>query len=262
MKADLHIHSNVSDGSDTIESIIEQAIKSGLDMIAITDHDTLAHMKKIPATSKIKVIAGVEISAVDKSSATKAHTIGYNIKDISMVEQLTLPLLHRRHQNSLKQIATLKENGYKIDLDKVKKADGQFIYKQHIMEYLVSTNQAREMFGDFYQRVFKNGGICDFDIEYIDICEAVDTIKKAGGQCVLAHPGQQKNFYLLEKLPFDGVEYNHLIHSVSDKKIIRAYADKYGLFLTGGSDYHGNYEAKKTKIGEYLAEESGVKALC
>lgn len=262
MKADLHIHSNISDGSDTIETIIEQAIKKGLDMIAITDHDTLAHLKKIPPSSLIKVIAGVEISAVDRATGTKAHTIGYNIKNTELVEQLTLPLLNRRHQNSLRQIEVLQKNGLKMVLEKIKKADEQFIYKQHIMEYLVRTKQATEMFGEFYQTVFKNGGICDFDIEYIDVREAVEVIQQAGGQCVLAHPGQQKNFYLLDRLPFDGVEYNHLIHSARDRQIIKEYAEKKSLFLSGGSDYHGKYEAKKVAIGEYLSEESGVRALC
>ncbi len=81
---------------------------------------------------------------------------------------------------------------------------------------------------------------------------------------MLAHPGQQWNFYLLYKLPFDGIEYNHMANSPADKDVIRAYLEKSKtpLFLTGGSDYHGRYEDAPVDIGDYVSCESGVKSLC
>ena len=63
MRADLHIHSNVSDGSDTIAQLIDKAINKGLEAVAITDHDTLFHLLQIPADSDIIVVGGIEISA-------------------------------------------------------------------------------------------------------------------------------------------------------------------------------------------------------
>jgi predicted metal-dependent phosphoesterase TrpH len=68
------------------------------------------------------------------------------------------------------------------------------------------------MFGGFYQKAFKQGGICDFDVEYADVIEAVEAIKSAGGLAILAHPGQQKNFWLIPELVkagLDGLELNH-----------------------------------------------------
>lgn len=112
----------------------------------------------------------------------------------------------------------MQKDGIEIDINKLNKEDGKYIYKQHIMEYLVETKQVIEMFGSFYKTVFKSGGICDFDIEYIDVYDAVNVIKSAGGLAVLAHPGQQKNFYLIDKIPFDGIEFNHLANSEGDKK--------------------------------------------
>lgn len=188
--------------------------------------------------------------------------MGYKINNADYVENLTLPLLKKRHENSLRQIEILQKDGIEIDINKLNKEDGKYIYKQHIMEYLVETKQVIEMFGSFYKTVFKSGGICDFDIEYIDVYDAVNVIKSAGGLAVLAHPGQQKNFYLIDKIPFDGIEFNHLANSEGDKKIIREYASKYNLFLTGGSDYHGKYEAVPVDIGDFISEESGVNALC
>jgi len=265
MKADLHIHSTVSDGSDTIEQIIDIAKKKGLDAIAITDHDTLSHINQIPKDTGIKVVAGVEISATHLHTKKKTHILGYNIKKPEQLTVLTRTIMIARTRNSEKQIEILRQQGLTIEKDKLARVDGICIYKQHIMDWLVSTGQAPEMFGSFYQRTFKNGGVCDFDICYPDVIETVKAVKKAGGLAVLAHPGQQQNFYLipdLVRIGLDGLELNHHTHSQTDRETIRDYADQYGLFLTGGSDYHGTHEPQPSGVGDYLSEESGVKAIC
>jgi predicted metal-dependent phosphoesterase TrpH len=265
VKADLHIHSTVSDGSNNIEQIIDMANKKALDAIAITEHDTLSHITRIPANTGIKVIAGIEISAVCPKTNTRAHILGYNIKKPDILTALTEPLLRARNKNSEKQAEILIQNGFRIDIDKLARADGKYLYKQHIMDWLVTTGQAPDMFGSFYQTTFKRGGICDFDIEYVDVFEAVKTIKESGGLAVLAHPGQQQNFWLvaeLVKIGLDGLELNHHTHNEKDRETIQNLASQYGLFLTGGSDYHGKYEPQPIGVGDFLSEESGVKAIC
>jgi len=265
VKADLHIHSTISDGSDTIEQIINIAKEKGLDAIAITDHDTLSHLSHIPGDAGITVIGGVEISAIYLKTKTKAHILGYNIKKPKLLTTLTRITSIARSRNSEKQIDILLQQGFKIDKSRLAKADGLYIYKQHIMDWLVSTGQSTDMFGVFYQQTFKNGGVCDFDICYPDVFDTVRFIKKSGGFAVLAHPGQQQNFELIPALVkegLDGLELNHHTHTEKDKEIIRDYANQYGLFLTGGSDYHGKYEPQPFGIGDFLSEESGAKAIC
>ena len=265
MKADLHIHSNNSDGSDSIGQIIDTAKGRGLDAIAITDHDTLSHLRRIPNDAGITVIGGVEISANHIGTGTKAHIIAYKIKKPALLTTLTRMTSLARNRNSEKQIDILRQQNYRFDKDRMVRADGKFIYKQHIMDWLVSTGQVPDMFGDFYNQTFKNGGVCDFDICYPDAFEAVRLIKRAGGYAVLAHPGQQQNFWLIPELVsegLDGLELNHHSNTESDKSTIRDYADLYGLFLTGGSDYHGKYEQHSFGIGGFLSEESGLSAIC
>jgi len=265
VKADFHIHSNISDGSDTIRKIIVTAIQKGLDAIAITDHDTLSHFRQIPAGTGIMVFGGVEISAIHFQTKTKAHILGYNIQKPDLLTGFMRITLISRNKNSEMQIGVLRRYGLNIDIDKLTRADGRVIYKQHIMDWLVSTGQAPDMFGAFYQRTFKNGGPCDFDISYPDAFETVKAVKKAGGLAVLAHPGQQQNFWLipdLVKSGLDGLELNHPANSGKDKCVILDYAEKYGLFLTGGSDYHGRYENQTAAIGDFLSEESGARAIC
>ncbi|MCL1789985.1 MAG: PHP domain-containing protein [Peptococcaceae bacterium] len=265
MKADLHIHSTVSDGSDTIEQIISAARNKGLDAIAITDHDTLSHLAQIPDNLDIKVIGGIEISAVHRLSNTRAHILGYNIQKPGLITAFTEPILKARNTNSEKQVEILIKNGLRIDRDKLAKADGKHLYKQHIMDWLVSTGQVQDMFGDFYYQTFKQGGVCAFDIAYLDAADAVRVIKEAGGLAVLAHPGQQQNFWLIPALVnmgLDGLELNHHTHSEKDRNTIRRYASRFDLFLTGGSDYHGIYEPQPFDIGDFISDESGVQAIC
>ena len=265
MKADLHMHSTVSDGSDTIEQLIIAAKNKGLDAIGITDHDTMSHVLQIPADTDIKIIGGVEISSVHRETNTRAHVLGYKIQKPEMITALTQPLLEARNKNSEKQVNKLRWLGLQIEMDKLARADNQYLYKQHILDWLVATGQVPDMFGDFYRTTFKQGGVCAFDIEYIDVFDAVRTIKEAGGLAVLAHPGQQQNFWLIPELiqsGLDGLELNHHAHSEKDRKTIRDYANQYGLFLTGGSDYHGRYEPQPFGIGDFLSDDSGIAAIC
>lgn len=264
-KADLHIHSTVSDGCATIPEIIKMATAKGLDAIAITDHDTFSHIAQTPKQDNLKIIPGLEISAVDRSSGRHVHILSYHIQVPEIVSALTQPLLEARHRNSLRQIAVLKEHGFRIDIDQLKPADGKYLYKQHVMAYLVETGQVDDMFGAFSQKTFRNKGICHFDIPYIDALDAVTSVTAAGGKAVLAHSGQQQNFDVIPDLVragLAGLELHHPSNSERDKSIIKDYAAQYQLFLTGGSDYHGKFERPEVGVGDYLSEESGIDALC
>mgnify|MGYP001073815938 FL=1 len=149
--------------------------------------------------------------------------------------------------------------GYNINEQQVKKYAGRTIYKQHILKYLYDLDQSEEIFGEIYKNIFKNGGSCDFDITYCGASDAVKAIKLAGGYAVLAHSGQQQNFEIvpeLVKVGLDGLELNHPSNGKSDKEKILELAEKYGLFLTGGSDFHGKYEKEERSVGDYISPEN------
>ena len=206
IRADLHMHSTVSDGSFTIPELIARARQNGLDAIAITDHDTLSQRFQIPADTGLQVLTGIEISAYDYENDFRVHMLGYGIQKPEVTEQAVHPTLEARHANSLKQIEILNQHGYEIDLSQLRRADGKYIYKQHIMDDLVRRGKAPDMFGEFYQKTFKHGGICDFDIRYPSPLEALRAIKDAGGLAVLAHSGQQQNFCIIPELAKQGLD--------------------------------------------------------
>lgn len=96
------------------------------------------------------VLAGIEVSAYDYKNGFRVHMLGYSIARPEVTECLVHPTLEARHANSLRQIEILNRYGYGIDADRLHRADGKYIYKQHIMDDLVQRGKAPEMFGTFY----------------------------------------------------------------------------------------------------------------
>lgn len=262
--ADLHIHTTLSDGSEEPQDIIRQAREKGLSLIALTDHDTLEGVRYAGQYGPLRVLAGVEVSAIDRQSGRKAHILGYAIRDGRALQALCRPLLEQRHQNVLRMAQILSEQGYHIDTLRLHRAAGRYLYKQFLLEQLVQTGQAPELFGDFYRRVFGRGGVCHLVNPYIEAAQAVRAIRAGGGLAVLAHPGQQHNLDLVPSLVREGLcglEREHFSNSEADRAQIDRLAARYGLFVTGGSDFHGRYAARASEIGSNRCPPSGVQAV-
>lgn len=264
-RADCHIHTRNSDGYNTVDEILEMAVKNKLTHIAITNHDTLKGYGEIKSKSEllgIKTVKSLEISAIDQETQIKVHLLGYNIKKDHIIETLCRDIAVQRNEKAKKQIEVLNKKGYKIDYDELYEFSKGYIFKQHIFDMLFRSGQTESMFPKINETLFKNGGECDLDIEYIDIKEAVKAVKASGGYAVIAHPGQQKNIYLVDelvKLGLDGLELNHEANSQEYRTLIKEKSQKYDLILTGGSDYHGIYARRNTQVGSYLCEENAKK---
>ena len=250
MKADLHVHSDYSDGYDSVQAVLDQAKQNGVSVISFVDHDTTDTYPLAKAEGEkrgITVIPGVEISAYDFNRKRKVHILGYGYTyPTTHINDLCEELLKRRDDHSWIQVETLIDNGYTIRTSRLKKSNGNIpiLYKQYIMESLTDAPYASEAYRTLYRSLFKGDGICAGDIEYIDAILAVRAIKADGGLPVLAHPGQFDSYDIVPELVKNGlagIELNHPDHTEADHVKIRKLAKQYGLFLTGGSDYHGDY---------------------
>lgn len=252
---DLHVHTSVSDCSMTAEEILRLAVKKGITHIAFTDHDTTVKAKEhaaLAARYGICAVPAIEISAYDHEKGKKVHILGYGYRSNYHIRKLVDETLKRRDGNCRKQIAILHKLGYSMDLGKIEKLSDTSLYKQHILSYLVMTGQEKELFGEVYRNIFKNGGPCDFDIRYPSAVDAVKAVKADGGCAVLAHPGQQQNFYLVPALVragLNGIERNHPANSRHDREKTDQLCREYGLFATGGSDFHGSYGMERVGLG-------------
>lgn len=260
MKADLHCHTKLSDGSLGIEEIIQLAIKSGLDAIAITDHDCLAantRAKIIGDRNGIKVIPGVEISATEDGQLV--HILAYKCDCPDRLEGLC-------HKNSAArkragQFMMLKAaSRYNISADLVMKcASGSTnLYKQHIMHALMECGYTTELYGELYEELFNPSSVDNILVvpKYAAAEKVISMIHEAGGIAILAHPPVYENkIELMEKLieyGIEGIEVWHPSASAEIEAELIEFAKAKNLLMTGGSNFHGLYNRGSVLLGDYL----------
>ena len=134
IRADLHMHTTISDGSDSIQTIVQKCKQNGLTHIAITNHDDLDGYEEIQYYTEnlgIQTVKSLEITTVDSETGTKAHLLGYRIQDEMPIRRLTDAMLQRRHNNALEQIKRLQNEGYDINVEELKQNVYKIIYKQN-----------------------------------------------------------------------------------------------------------------------------------
>lgn len=250
LKADLHVHSHYSDGSDSVEDVLRRARASGVEAISFVDHDTVAgwpEIKELAAEFGIQAIPGIEISAYDFKRNRKVHILGYQYNPEAInIKPLCNMLLKKRHRHSLLQIEQIQAAGFGLDAEAViaSALPSRTVYKQHIMKGLTDADYSSQEYRQLYKSLFKGQGPASGDIDYIDAFEAVKAIKADGGLAVVAHPGQLDSYDLIPELiraGLGGIERNHLDHSIEDHLKVEMLAEAYSLVMTGGTDYHGAF---------------------
>lgn len=276
MKAELHCHTRLSDGSFSFEEILDLAQREDVGILAVTNHDTtlgLHTMMAQGAERGVDIIPGIEISGYDFQRNRRVHILGYYIEPESpAIASLCTPLLERRHRGCHTAVNRLIEAGYSITWDEVLKyaEGGTGVYKQHIMHVLMDRGYTASIYGDLYKRLFSRGqngeppGIAYVPMEYADAKDAVRAILQAGGVPVLAHPGQYGNFEAVPELVeagLQGIEVWHPLHGPEDEAKAAQMALEYGLIMSGGSDFHGAYGEKETALGSKSPGLDAVKAI-
>ena len=258
MICDLHCHTKLSDGSLGIEDVIAQAKRMNIDFLSITDHDTMASFSRADVLGSrhgVKIIHGVELSAWDKKRSSKVHILCYVPKKPDRLEMLCLKSCEIRKECSKEMIENVMKK-YPITLESILKhtTSSKSIFKQHIMRALIDYGYALEFYGELDRELFNPKiGSCYVEREYPDVQFVLDLIHSAKGVAVMAHPAQYDNIELLEELSkqgkIDGVEIDHYSADEKCRSELRAVAEKYNLIVTGGSDFHGLYNAVPTHLG-------------
>lgn len=258
MAADLHCHTKLSDGSVGIEDLIIIAQKSGINTIAITDHDCLAGIVRGQVIGKrygVEIISGVELSAFDYDAGKKVHILCYLADTPDRLEGLCKRTSVARKRAG--QIMMLKVAArFPISTDFIiNHATGSTnLFKQHIMHALVDAGYTDEIFGDLYNALFSRESQTNLlaPVKYPDVKEVIDEVHGAGGIAVLAHPAVYDNFEEIDKyieFGLDGIEVWH--PSANDETVeqLSKLCKKKKLLMTGGSDFHGMYGEKAITLG-------------
>lgn len=243
IKSDLHIHTNHSDGSMTVGEVMDIAKFKGLDAIAITDHDIVSGINDAMLYGKqigLKVVAGIEFSTY---SVTAIHILGYNIDYNSpILDEVLQDLLAKRQERAdkiLQKLARFNININKENLPKVNVGRSHIAQALKEAGYVFSVQEA-------FDKYLGENKLAYVPSLRLSPLKAVEIIKKCGGKAVIAHPLQllnsKKLIPLIEGLlPYglDGLEVYYPTHNDKDTAKLLEIANNYGLFATGGSDYHG-----------------------
>lgn len=256
VKIDLHIHSTASDGSLSPFEILTLAQKLNLGAIAITDHDTIKGSKDALAFGippSVKFLTGVEISASPPPffhCPGSFHILGYSINIDDPVLNHTLAILQdsRKNRNPL-ILELLNRMGVELTLEEVLNEAGESqVGRPHIASLMLKKGFVQSI-NEAFDKYLAKGQPAYVDKYRIDCSRAIEIILGAGGIPVLAHPFllQIKNDEVLEdliitltKMGLKGIEVYYPEHS---QELIAHYAvlaNRHGLLMTGGTDFHGS----------------------
>lgn len=275
MKADLHCHTTISDGSLGISDVIRQADRNDVRCLAITDHDSLASLSRSAVLGKrynVNVIPAVEFSAFDNVRKRKVHILCYMPAKPDRLEGLCLRTSTGRMELG-KRMAVKVLDKYPITLESILRysAGSKAIYKCHIMHALMDYGYTTELYGDVYDSIFDvKDGICAADVAaeadfYPDVHFVTTLIKASGGISVMAHPTVYDSIDLLQELAasheIDGVEVWHQSADESTRNQLLDIANQNGLLTTGGSDFHGFYNHYAIQIGSNLTPEDTLNKI-
>lgn len=247
-RADLHCHTTCSDGSLDSEDLIRLAKEKNLQGLSITDHDCVdAYEKAVPYARQqgLSLGTGVEFSCMEEGVST--HILGYDF-DLKHEKILSLCFWHRerRKKRNLKILEKLSSFGIRIEPQELELKNGSHrpIGRPHIAIILLKKGIVRSL-QEAFQRFLGEGKSCFDPGESITVEETLAVIHEAGGKGFLAHPHlfQKPRFVLklLEK-PFDGVECYYSKCLPNQEKKWLKLAEKRGLLISGGSDFHGEFK--------------------
>jgi len=246
-KADLHTHSTASDGQYTPAELVRLVKARGAEVLALTDHDTMAGVDEAVEAGEalgLRVVRGVELSADDYLNL---HILGYDFSPDALKSKLD-SLKSGRNDRKYRIRDFLRTKGLEIPLDEVdKEAGGGSIGRPHFAKvmlrhgYVTTRKEAFDRYLDTpeFQEIEKG--------TKPSAQECVERIKAAGGAVSLAHPYQiVLNGETLEELVkrlmsygLDAIECYYPIHTPEQTAEYLRIARKYGLHITGGSDFHG-----------------------
>lgn len=250
VKIDLHTHSNRSDGTDSPSELMENAHAAGLDVVAITDHDSTegwTEADQAAANVGITLVHGIEISA--RLDGKSIHLLGYEFDpaDPALVAELG-KIIAGRNSRLPATLERLRGLGIAIDADDVRRwsANAAALGRPHVADALVSLGVVANR-DEAFARFLMPGRPAYVDRYSADLPTAIRLVKAAGGKAVLAHPWSRGSHRVLTRdrigelagVGLDGLEVDHNDHTAEDRASLRQIAREHNLVCTGSSDYHG-----------------------
>ncbi|HMS32781.1 MAG TPA: PHP domain-containing protein [Ignavibacteria bacterium] len=264
IKADLHMHTNYSDGRLTPKQLIELSKKNGITTISITDHDNVSGVEEAINFGNevgVQVIPGVEISAdIDEQ---EVHILGYfmDFRNKKFLDFLSASRELRIKRNE-KIVEKLNTMGSSISFDAIliKAGENASIGRPHIAMELNEEGFVNSYY-DAFTKYIGDGKPAFVRKPNPKSEKVINTISESGGLSFIAHPGKLVRDELLMRLiqeGLDGIEVIHPSHTKDDIEYFNKTAAEYFLLTSGGSDFHGGMKNDGKNFGKYFVSMNEV----
>jgi predicted metal-dependent phosphoesterase TrpH len=252
VRIDMHVHSNASDGTDDPAEVIRRAGAAGLDVLALTDHDTQAGLAEARAAlpEGLTLIPGMELSC--QLDGRSVHLLGYLFDpDDPAINAETAQIRDDRTYRARAMVARLVELGTGVTWEQVSEIAGDGVVgRPHIARALAASGAIAEPADAFTLEWIGDGGRAFVDRYAPALAHAVTLIRSAGGVPVLAHPrspGYEIPDAVIAELTESGlcgIEVFHFDHDEAERMRLAALARSLDLIATGGSDDHGSFNGR------------------
>ncbi len=262
--ADLHTHSSYSDGALAPGELVQRVAQAGIAILALTDHDTIAGNPEAAAEARslgIEFVPGIEISA--HHEGVEYHVLGHFVDEREPLQGY-VDLMRLRRRERLREMASrLGSAGVAVDADRLAEIAKGTPTRAHLAQHLVEIGEVDTVSTAF--RDYLGAGCAAYvPAATVSVEEAIRVVHEAGGCASLAHPGDwfdERKIGALCELGLDGIE---VVHPSHDQRLTDYYehlATRYGLAVTGGSDFHGSADGLSSVLGTYSISEKAVDTL-
>jgi len=254
---DLHSHTLHSDGDRSPAQLFAEAKTAGVEVLAVTDHDTVFGLEECRVASEasgVRFVTGIELSC--ELHGREVHVLGHFIDPRApALERMASGMLAERRERMERMVALAQRMGFSgVTMERVVAASGgENLGRPHLARALVDCGHAQSM-NDAFDRFLRTNGPLWVDRKRLPTEEAIRLVHEAGGTASIAHPGangisrQELNALAAEGL--DGVEAWHPEHPPNQAEAFVRWADELGLVVTAGSDYHGPGVQPDRKLGD------------
>ncbi|WP_027363757.1 PHP domain-containing protein [Desulfotruncus alcoholivorax] len=255
MFADLHVHTNVSDGASSPVEVVQYAARINLRCIAITDHDTMDGIDAARVEAQLNgvdLLSGVELST--ECEGMEVHILGYCINpENSKFKKHLIAFQDARLTRAYKIINKLRDLDINIDIHQVLALAGKgSVGRPHIAKVLLAEGKVSSVAEAFEKYIGVGKPAYEPRMKYHPL-EVIGLIKQAGGVPVLAHPGISCDDKLVMRLiegGVQGIEVYHPQHNRDMEKMYLKICREHRLIVSGGSDFHGLGATNHGKLGE------------